>query len=116
MQLGSVGVTSNYAENDQYKVNKVGGEQDFGLNLPVFGGGKLNTGYKLCRSIDGTTPSARTYSLGYQHAIGAAFNVSLTWVFHAVSSGCHLSITGEELQRPDERRPEVLSLQKLSGG
>ena len=70
MQIGSVGVTSSYSENDQYKVNKVGGEQDFGLNLPVFGGGKLNTGYKLCRSIDGTTPSARTYSLGYQHAIG----------------------------------------------
>lgn len=78
MQLGSVGVTTNYKSKNEYMSQRLSDEGRLGLELPVFGTGRLSTGVAVARQLDGSTLSSNTYQLGYSQAMGSAFSFSLT--------------------------------------
>ena len=78
VKFGSVGVTTDYKAKNEYRANKLSDEGNLGVELPVFRAGKLATGVKIARMLDGSSLSTNTYSLGYKHDLGAAFNFSLT--------------------------------------
>ncbi|MCE5323735.1 hypothetical protein LLG46_10535 [bacterium] len=76
--FGSIGLTTNYTSKDEYSENALSDEREVKLEVPAFGHGKMKTGYKMARSLDGSEVSKNTYSLGYEHSIGSDFNLSLT--------------------------------------
>ncbi len=78
MQLGSVGVTTNYKSKNEYLSQRMSDEGRLGLELPVFGAGRLTTGVAVTRQLDGSTLSSNTYQLGYSQAMGSAFSFSLS--------------------------------------
>lgn len=78
LQLGSVGVTTNFTSKDEYLSSTLSDERQIGLEMPAFGRGKLSTGYKIARTLDGSDYSENTYSLGYKHSIGSDFSLALT--------------------------------------
>ncbi|MHB9036735.1 MAG: hypothetical protein ACYC64_08715 [Armatimonadota bacterium] len=78
LQVGSVGVLTNYTSKDEYLSSKLSDERQIGLEFRAFGHGKFNTGYKIKRLLDGSELSINTYSLGYEHSLGSDFSLSLT--------------------------------------
>lgn len=81
VRLGTVGLTTDYCSKEEYTFNRLSDERRFGLDVPVFRNGKLTTGVKLARFLDGSELATRTYSLGYTHNVGSTFNLSLTGYF-----------------------------------
>ena len=77
-RIGSLGLTTNYTAKDEYMLSKLSDERKIGINLPVFGHGQLSTDYKVARLLDASQLAIKTYSLGYRHAIGSDFSLSLT--------------------------------------
>lgn len=75
--VGSVGITTGYTARDEYLANQLTDETNVGLELPMFGHGLLTTGYKVGRMLNGSELSSQTYSLGYQHAVGSDFSLTL---------------------------------------
>ncbi|MCE5199883.1 MAG: hypothetical protein ABFD54_04045 [Armatimonadota bacterium] len=78
VNVGTVGVLTNYTSKDEYQLSRLSDERQIGLQLPAFGHGKLSTGFKLARLLNGSELAIRTYSLGYDHAVGSDFKLSLT--------------------------------------
>jgi len=78
MRLGILGLTGAYTQMDEYLAGKTSLEREVGLNLPIFGHGRLATGYKMTSSIAASEESTVTYSIGYTHDLGSRFNLSLT--------------------------------------
>ncbi len=78
MRLGSVGVSTGYSSKDEYMVRRMSDERRIGFDVPMFRNGKLITGVKIARMLDGSEYSTRTYSLGFSHSVGQAFSLSLT--------------------------------------
>lgn len=76
-KIGSIGITSNYKTKNEYLLNRLSDEQRFGLELAAFGHGKICSGYNIARQLDGSQLATRTYSLGYKHAVGSDFTLSL---------------------------------------
>lgn len=81
LRLGTVGLTTDYCSKEEYAFSRLSDERRFGLDVPVFRNGKLTTGVKLARFLDGSELTTRTYSLGYTHNVGSTFNLSLTGYF-----------------------------------
>lgn len=78
MSIGSFAVRTNYTTKDEYTANRFSDERKIGLDMPFFGAGRLTTGFIESRMTTGSELATRTYSLGYKHAIGSDFNLSLT--------------------------------------
>jgi len=76
--IGSVGVETSYYKKNEYENDTLSDERKLGFALPMFGHGKLTTGYRMGRVLGGSTESTRTYSLGYNHSVGSNFSLSLT--------------------------------------
>ena len=76
--FGSVGLETNYFQKNEYADERMSDERKVGLAVPVFGHGRLTTGYKLGRVLDGSEAASRSYLLGYSHAVGSDFSLSLT--------------------------------------
>lgn len=76
--VGSVSLIGSFMEKDEYQFDRLSDEKRLGIDLPVFGGGMLSTGYKIGRFLDGSELASRTYSLGYRHSIGSDFSLALT--------------------------------------
>lgn len=77
-RIGSVGLSGAFTEKDEYQIDRMSDEKRFGLEMPAFGNGRLNTGYKIGRFFGAGEAVSQTYSLGYQHSIGSDFSLSLT--------------------------------------
>jgi len=77
-RIGSVGLDTSYYQKNEYDDNRLSDERKVGVALPVFGHGRLTTGFALGRVLDGSEAASRKYSLGYCHSIGSDFNLSLT--------------------------------------
>lgn len=77
MKLGVIGISGAYTQKLEYVIGRTSEEKAFGLRVKMFGNGLLNTGYKLSSLMGGLQQDTETYSLGYTHDIGAAFNLSL---------------------------------------
>jgi len=77
-RIGSVGLETNYFQKNEYDENRISDERRLGLAVPLFGRGRLTTGYTLARVLNGFESASRKYSLGYSHSIGADFSLSLT--------------------------------------
>ena len=92
--IGSLGLTTNYAAKDEYMLSKLSDERKFGMELPLFGHGQLSTGYKIARMLDSTQLASKTYSLGYRHAIGSNFNLSLV--------GCYTQFLQNQMMQPEK--------------
>ena len=76
--VGSLGITADYTEKDEYQLKRFSDERGVGLEMPMFGHGHLTTGCKITRLLDSSEFSARKYSLGYRHSAGSDLNLSLT--------------------------------------
>lgn len=79
--IGSLGVETNYFQKSEYLTDTLSDERRLGLALPVFGHGKLTTGCKFNKSLTNSEMATRTYLLGYSHAVGSDFSLSLTGYF-----------------------------------
>ena len=77
-QIGSFGLTTKYSCKDEYTLDRFSDEKNVGLVMPFFGNGKLTTGWKMSRLLDGSNTATQTYSLGYSHSVGSDFSLSLT--------------------------------------
>lgn len=77
-RIGSVGLETNYFQKNEYDDNRISDERRLGLAVPLFGRGRLTTGYALARVLNGSESASRKYSLGYSHSIGSDFSLSLT--------------------------------------
>ncbi len=77
-RIGSVGLETNYFQKNEYDDNRLSDERKVGLAVPLFGHGRLTTGYTLGRVLDGSEAASRSYSLGYSHSVGSDFSLSLT--------------------------------------
>jgi hypothetical protein len=78
VRVGSVGVFADLAQKNEYKLMQQTEEHIFGVEMPVFGHGRLTTGYKNARLFGPAGTGSDTYTMGYCHNLGSAFNVSLT--------------------------------------
>lgn len=78
MRLGIVGITGGYTERDDYMVSRLSAEKEVGLHLPIFGGGRLSTGYKIAEILAEAEQATETFSIGYTHIIGSSFSLSLS--------------------------------------
>ncbi|MEN6519902.1 MAG: hypothetical protein ABFD46_01960 [Armatimonadota bacterium] len=78
MKIGILSITGGYAEKDDYIAGSTQIEREFGLRLPLFGNGKLYTGYKLSEAAAAADLSTETYSVGYTHDLGSRFNLALS--------------------------------------
>ncbi|MEN6357083.1 MAG: hypothetical protein ABFD83_08380 [Armatimonadota bacterium] len=76
--VGSVGLMTNYTSKDKYSDDTLSDEREVKLEVPAFGHGKMQTGYKIARTLGGSEISSNTYSLGYEHSLGSDFSLSLT--------------------------------------
>ncbi|MDH7603046.1 MAG: hypothetical protein QHI38_12970, partial [Armatimonadota bacterium] len=77
-KVGSVGVTTEYTNKEEYLANRSANETKVDLSFPAFGSGTLSTGFKTSRLLDGSALTSNTYSLGYRRSLGSRFNLSLT--------------------------------------
>jgi len=78
MRVGSFGLLGDFAAKDEYMARRLSDERRLGLEMPFFRAGTLTTGYKVNRLLDGSRFATRIYSLGYRHAVGSDFSLSLT--------------------------------------
>jgi hypothetical protein len=78
IKLGILGINGGFAQNDEYIAGRLSLERQIGFNVPLFGHGKLLTGFKMAESMLESQESTTTYTIGYTHVIGQKFNLSLT--------------------------------------
>lgn len=78
MKIGILGITGGYTEKEDYTAGNMQTDKEVGLNFPLFGNGKLHTGYKLCEAVTAAEQSTETYSIGYTHDLGSRFNLSIS--------------------------------------
>lgn len=78
MRVGILGITGAYTEKDEYVANSLSQEKQVGLSVPIFGYGKLSTGFRLAQAFALSEQDTYTYSIGYTHIIGSSFSLSLT--------------------------------------
>lgn len=77
MKLGVMSLSGAYTQNLEYVLGRTSQEKSLGMRLRMFGNGQLNTGYKIATLMGGLQLATETYTLGYTHDIGSAFNMSL---------------------------------------
>ncbi|MEN6372804.1 MAG: hypothetical protein ABFD64_12425 [Armatimonadota bacterium] len=78
MKIGILGITGGYSTKEDYLGGNMQIEKEFGLHIPLFGNGKLNTGFKFSEAIADLDQLTKTYSIGYTHDLGSRFNLSIT--------------------------------------
>ena len=93
-QIGTVGLETNYFTKNEYADDRLSDERKVGLAVPMFGHGRLTTGYRLGRLLDGSESASRTYLLGYSHAVGSDFSLSLT--------GCYTQYLLNRMLQPEK--------------
>jgi len=94
LKIGILGITGGYSENEEYLAGNMRTDKELGLNFPLFGNGKFQTGYKLSETITAAKQSTETFSIGYNHDLGSRFNLSISGEFIRVNN--ESLIPGEE--------------------
>lgn len=99
-KIGSVGLHTDFTQKDEYQLSRFSDERGIGLEMPAFGHGRLSTGVKLARILDGSELTSYTYSLGYSHSVGSDFSLSFT--------GCYTQYLRDRISVPgaDEYKAE----------
>lgn len=77
-RIGSLRLSGSYALKDEYMLGRQAYERRFGADIPLFGRGRLTTGFRESESFLEGQESSTTYSLGYKHDMGSRFTFSLT--------------------------------------
>ncbi len=77
-RLGSVQLSASYSEHNSYGLERLKEEQDYRMAMPVFGSGKLWTGFKYTRMAYGLEQEIKRYELGYKHPVSRDFSFSLS--------------------------------------
>lgn len=90
VKVGSVGLTADLSQKDEYELGQRSEERAFGLEMPAFGRGRLTTGYKTAQYFGGAGRSTNTYLLGYRRDLGSLFNLSLTGYYTRYREGSSL--------------------------
>jgi len=76
-RLGSVTLAGRYSLRDDYLTGKLAYERQIDMITPLFGYGRLTTGFKETETRLQSQQASITYSLGYQHDIGSSFTFAL---------------------------------------
>ncbi len=77
MKLGVLGISSAYAQKEDYMIGQTSMERQLGLSLPMFGHGRFDTSVKNAQAVAGAMNSTTTYTIGYTHIVGSRFDLSL---------------------------------------
>ncbi|MBP5093314.1 MAG: hypothetical protein J6332_04635 [Abditibacteriota bacterium] len=98
-KFGSLAFTTAYTSKDQYLANNFVDETKFGLSLPLFGSGTLETGFKTGRSRTSVYDLNRQYSLAYKAKFSDDFSLSL--------GGTYTRYIQNQMRMPDKDNLEA---------
>jgi hypothetical protein len=78
MRLGVLGLSGSYTQNEEFATGLAATRQEVGLDVPLFGNGRLSTGYRAASALGPLSQTTVTYMVGYTHSIGSRFNLNVS--------------------------------------
>lgn len=96
--LGLVGFRGKYAIEEDIRKALVTDSAELGLDLHLTPWDTLNTGYQARNLFMGLLTGDITYSLGFTHRLGSAFDLSLTGLLTQHNASVHTDVNQNEYQ------------------